>query len=218
MIQTQWGSGEYMADRGDEMVIAGMRPYQMVDDSNPHLRLHRGITFVLFIDSLVLLFIGSQFGAYSPDGMSSIAIGVLAGLLIAVCLAYRRRSPVAYWPGAAIIGLAGGFFGINALVSLYGFIMGDMSFLLWMFLFTWATFGSARRSISHFHPAYKNAYFGRSENFQQIELEPGEMLAACPHCMAILAIRPDLLSSKDTCPYCSSSLVSEHLASKYEEE
>ena len=193
MIQTQWGIGKYMADRGDEMVIAGMRPYQMVDNTNPHLRLHRGITFVLFIDSLVLLFIGSQFATYLPDGMSSIAIGILAGILIAVCLAYRRRSSVAYWPGAAIIGLAGGFFGINALMSLYGFITGSMSFLLWIFLFTWATFGSARRSLSHFHPA-------------------------CPHCMAILAIRPDLLSSKDTCPYCSSSLVSQHLASKYEEE
>ena len=200
------------------MVIAGMRPYQMADDSNPYLRLHRGITFVLFIDSLVLLFVGSQFTPLLPEGVASIVVGILAGLLIAVWLAYRRRSPIAYWPGAAVIGLAGAFFGINALVSLYGFMTGGMSYLLWIFLFTWATFGSVRRSLSHFHPSYKNAYFGRSENFQQIELEPGEMLAACPHCMAILAIRPDLLNAKDDCPYCSLSLVSAQLASKYEEE
>jgi hypothetical protein len=207
-----------MGGRADEMVIAGMRPYQMADDSNPYLRLHRGITFVLFIDSLVLLFVGSQFTPLLPEGVASIVVGILAGLLIAVWLAYRRRSPIAYWPGAAVIGLAGGFFGINALVSLYGFMTGGMSYLLWIFLFTWATFGSVRRSLSHFHPSYKNAYFGRSENFQQIELEPGEMLAACPHCMAILAIRPDLLNAKDDCPYCSLSLVSAQLASKYEEE
>lgn len=73
-----------MADRADEMVIAGMRPYQMSDDSNPYLRLHRGITFVLFIDSLVLLFIGSQFTPYLPEGVASIVIGILAGVLIAV--------------------------------------------------------------------------------------------------------------------------------------
>ena len=218
MIQTQWGTGHIMADRGDEMVVAGMRPYQMADQTNPYLRLHRGVTFVLFVDGLVLLFIGSQFARYLPAQLESLTVGVLAAFLIAIWFGYRRRASSAYWPGAAVIGLAGAFFGINALMSLYGVLTGDMSYLLWMFLFTWATFGSARRSLSHLHPSYKNAYFGRSESFQNIEMAPGEMLAACPHCMAILAIRPDLLNAKDTCPYCSLSLVSEHLASKHEEE
>ena len=49
----------------------------------------------------------------------------------------------------------------------------------------------------------------------EVELEEGEMLAACPHCMAVLAIRPDLLSPSDTCPHCKQSLVSKNLAQRH---
>ena len=49
----------------------------------------------------------------------------------------------------------------------------------------------------------------------EVELEEGEMLAACPHCMAVLAIRPDLLSPSDTCPHCKQSLVSKDLARRH---
>jgi hypothetical protein len=50
-------------------------------------------------------------------------------------LAYRNRHPMVYWLGAAVIGLAGAFFAINALTALYSVITGNVSSLLWVFLF-----------------------------------------------------------------------------------
>tara|TARA_B110000967_G_scaffold173296_1_gene184844 strand:+ start:41 stop:664 length:624 start_codon:yes stop_codon:yes gene_type:complete len=207
-----------MAGRADEMVIAGMKPHSMVNMSNPFLRLHKGISFILFVDSLIILLIVSQLVSGFSNSTQTSVMGVLAALLMINWLAYRNRHPMVYWVGAAVIGLAGAFFAINAIIALITLLTGSVSSLLWVFLFVWAMFGSFRRSLSHFHPSYKNAYFDRIEQIPGIELEPGEMLAACPHCMAVLAIRPDLLNSKDNCPYCELSLVNSELASKYEEE
>ncbi|MFQ3317252.1 MAG: hypothetical protein ACI8T6_000679 [Candidatus Poseidoniaceae archaeon] len=207
-----------MAGRADEMVIAGMKPHSIANSANPFLALHRGISFILFVDSLIILLIVSQLVYGFSNSTQTTVMGVLAALLMINWLAYRNRHPMVYWLGAAVIGLAGAFFAINALTALYSVITGNVSSLLWVFLFTWAMFGSFRRSLSHFHPGYKNAYAGRVEEIPGLELEPGEMLAACPHCMAVLAIRPDLLNSKDDCPYCKLPLVNSQLASKYEEE
>ena len=207
-----------MAGRADEMVIAGMKPHSIANSANPFLALHRGISFILFVDSLIILLIVSQLVYGFSNSTQTTVMGVLAALLMINWLAYRNRHPMVYWLGAAVIGLAGAFFAINALTALYSVITGNVSSLLWVFLFVWAMFGSFRRSLSHFHPGYKNAYAGRVEEIPGLELEPGEMLAACPNCMAVLAIRPDLLNSKDDCPYCKLPLVNSQLASKYEEE
>ena len=207
-----------MAGRADEMVIAGMKPHSIANSANPFLALHRGISFILFVDSLIILLIVSQLVYGFSNSTQTTVMGVLAALLMINWLAYRNRHPMVYWLGAAVIGLAGLFFAVRGLVYLYLLLTGDVSYLLWVFLFTWAMFGSFRRSLSHFHPGYKNAYAGRVEEIPGLELEPGEMLAACPHCMAVLAIRPDLLNSKDDCPYCKLPLVNSQLASKYEEE
>jgi hypothetical protein len=207
-----------MAGRADELVIAGMKPHSIANNANPFLRLHRGISFILFVDSLIVLLIVSRLVSDFSNSTQTTSIGVLAALLMINWLAYRNRHPMVYWIGAGVIGLAGAFFGINALWALYSLITGSVSSLLWLLLFVWAMFGSFRRSLSHFHPGYKNAYAGRVEEIPGLELEPGEMLAACPHCMAVLAIRPDLLNPKDDCPYCQLPLVNSELASKYEEE
>ena len=207
-----------MAGRADELVIAGMKPHSIANNANPFLRLHRGISFILFVDSLIVLLIVSRLVSDFSNSTQTTSIGVLAALLMINWLAYRNRHPKVYWIGAGVIGLAGTFFGINALWALYSLITGSVSSLLWLLLFVWAMFGSFRRSLSHFHPGYKNAYAGRVEEIPGLELEPGEMLAACPHCMAVLAIRPDLLNPKDDCPYCQLPLVNSELASKYEEE
>lgn len=202
-----------MADRADELVIAGMKPSSVTNNSSSFLRLHRGITFILLVDSFIVLLVISNIVAEILSlGAQNTAIGISAVLLLLNFLAYRSRNKMAYWLGGGIIGLAGLIFAFMALAYLLngGFLFG--------FLFIWAMFGSARRALSHFHPGYKNAYMGQDESIPALELESGEMLAACPHCMAVLAIRPDLLNAKDNCPYCKLPLVSEQLASKFEEE
>ena len=207
-----------MADRADEMVIAGMKPHSYANSINPFHRLHKGIAFILFVDSIILLLITSQIVSGFSSSTQTTVLGVFAAILMINWLAYRNKHPLVYWPGAAVIGIAGLFFALNALFSLYSVATGSISAFLWVFLFSWAMLGSFRRSLSHFHQGYKKAYRGQVESLPGLELELGEMLAACPHCMAILAIRPDLLNPKDDCPYCKMPLVSSKLAARYEEE
>ena len=50
------------------------------------------------------------------------------------------------------------------------------------------------------------------------QLENGEMLAACPSCLAVLAIQPTMLGDADRCPHCGEALVSQALINKYNDE
>ena len=40
-------------NRGDELVVAGMRPQSFLGTSNPYDPVHRGTVLILFIDSLI---------------------------------------------------------------------------------------------------------------------------------------------------------------------
>lgn len=208
-----------MADRGDDLVVAGMKPSSMSGSGNPYLRLHSGISFVLLVDSFILLYLLSiLYSVVLPSGSGSIALGITAGSLTLIWLSYRRRVSWAYWVGGSIIGLTGIFFGFFSLANLLGIFTGNGGSILFTLLFGWCAVGSFRRAVTHFHPGYNGMYFGKHEVFGDIELEHGEMLAACPTCMAVLAIRPTMLSGSDRCPHCKNPLVSQRLASKYEEE
>ena len=50
-------------------------------------------------------------------------------------------------------------------------------------------------------------YSGQSMYNENVNLAKGEMLAACPTCLAVLAVNPLLLSPEDRCPHCDSPLV-----------
>ena len=89
--------------------------------------------------------------------------------------------------------------------------------LLFVFLFAWAALGSGRRALFHWHPGYRAGYH-RTGPLDSFNLEDGEMLAACPSCLAVLAIRPDMLGDADRCPHCGGALVSQDLIKKYNDE
>ena len=205
-------------DRGGEIIPAGIAPSKITSTQNTFDKVHRGTSFILAIDTLIIvIFLSSlvmdnltSLGA--PQLMQVIAIlPAIAGGLI--WTGYRRQKVWAYWPAAGVISLAALLF---ALLTIYDIMTG--SYLIAVLL-GWATFGSVRRVRYHFHPGYKAAYFGEGEdNSLDIELEEGEMFAACSNCLAVLAIRPHMLSADDRCPHCNSNLVSKHIAAKYREE
>ena len=84
-------------------------------------------------------------------------------------------------------------------------------------LLGWAGLGSGRRAIFHWHPAYRAGY-ARLTSEQAFELQDGEMLAACPNCLAVLAIQPTMLGKSDRCPHCTASLVNDQLFNRYSDE
>lgn len=200
------------ANRGDDLVIAGMRPPSFGNTSSPFDPVHRGTTFILFIDSLILLyFLNSFFSNFAPS-LLTVGLGSSAALLTINWLAYRRKSTLVYWIAPGIIGFASLIFLFSAILSL---ISGS---LLVAFLLFWACFGSFRRVLTHVHPGYRHAYHNTTEIIADLPLEAGEMYAACPGCLAVLAIRPGMLHSSDRCPHCQCQLVSDELAAKYQEE
>ena len=205
-------------DRGGEIIPAGIAPSKITSTQNTFDRVHRGTAFILAIDTLIIvIFLSSLFDAYlvefgAPQLAQVFVIipAILGGL---VWTGYRSQKGWSYWPAAVIISLAALFF---ALLTIYDLLTGSYLFAI---LLGWATFGSVRRVRFHFHPGYKAAFFGEGEDdSMDLELEEGEMFAACSSCLAVLAIRPNMLSADDRCPHCNNKLVSEQTAAKYREE
>ncbi|MEC7600091.1 MAG: hypothetical protein VYB23_01470 [Candidatus Thermoplasmatota archaeon] len=205
-------------NRADEMVLAGSAPAP-APGSDPVAHVHRGTSFIVLVDGAIVVFsayllISSLFSGPVVDVLSGGLM--LAGLLIYA--GYRNRKPWAYWPGVVILLLACLVFIANALYSLVILLAGGyVSNLLFIALFAWAALGSGRRALFHWHPAYRAGYL-RQGPLTGFDLEDGEMLAACPSCLAVLAIRPTMLGDADRCPHCGGALVSQALINKYNDE
>lgn len=211
-------------DRSGEIIPAGIAPSKITSTQNTFDRIHRGTAFILAIDALIMVIFSAGLLEKASIGSNLenlsqyfiILPGIVGGL---IWTGYRRRSRRAYWPSAGIIALAAILFGLLTLYDIWQFIQGDFGSLIMALLLGWATIGSIRRVRYHFHPGYKAAYFSEIDSSEdEIELEEGEMLAACSSCLAVLAIRPNMLSVDDRCPHCNNKLVSKHTAAKYEEE
>ncbi len=210
-------------DRSGEIIPAGIAPSKISSTQNTFERVHRGTALILAVDTLIIILIISTIINMQIDAGTSVLsqylviIPAIAGGLI--WTGYRRQNGWAYWPGAVIIALAALFFAILTFNDIILFIQGSMFSLIMAILLGWATLGSIRRVRYHFHPGYRAAYFSEVDTSSlDIELEEGEMFAACSSCLAVLAIRPNMLSVDDRCPHCNNRLVSKHTAAKYEEE
>ncbi|MDP6334315.1 MAG: hypothetical protein QF479_06735, partial [Candidatus Poseidoniaceae archaeon] len=106
-------------DRGSDLVVAGMNPAKSIGASSAFARIHRGTTFIVFIDGLIVLWVGFAFASnLLPESLQAITIGLLAILNLIVWNGYKNRARWAYWPGAILIGLACLFFAFNVLVSI----------------------------------------------------------------------------------------------------
>tara|TARA_B100000401_G_C52754034_1_gene694709 strand:- start:953 stop:1297 length:345 start_codon:yes stop_codon:yes gene_type:complete len=105
---------------------------------------------------------------------------------------------------------------IAALTIIFCFILfsfvismlsGSITSLVFSLIVGYAIFSSIRFIRIHFHPVYKMGYSGYSIYDEGHKLPANEMLAACPTCLAVLAVNPMLLSREDRCPHCDSPLV-----------
>ena len=97
--------------------------------------------------------------------------------------------------------------------NLVDWILGGMLFYL-----AWSMF---RRFSTLDNPIYRGWYSGSSDGSSpRLDLKPGEMLAACPHCSSLLAVRPDQLEADERCPNpdCGGRLVLESTLARLAEE
>lgn len=205
-------------NRADEMVLAGAPP-SPVPGSDPVAHVHRGTSFIVLVDGAIVVFsfyllVGSLFSGLIVDAL----VGGLMLSTLLVYAGYRNRKPWAYWPSVGVLMAACLVFIANALYSVVLLVAGGyISNLLFVALFSWAALGSGRRALFHWHPGYRAGYLRKGPR-SDFTLEDGEMLAACPQCLAVLAIRPTMLGDADRCPHCGGALVSQSLISKYNDE
>lgn len=207
-------------NRADEMVLAGSapRPSAGVD---PIDHIHRGTSFIVLVDGAIVVYLlATALAAMGYLGTTAgnvfLGTGVFTGLMIYG--GYRNRKPWAYWPSVVILFLASLMFAFLAFLNLLQALMsGYFTGLLFAFLMGWAALGSGRRALFHWHPGYRAGYL-RINPMQAFNLQDGEMLAACPSCLAVLAIQPTMLGHADRCPHCSAALVSQELIEKYSDE
>ena len=202
-------------NRGDQLVVAGMKPNSLVARNSVFDRIHRGTTFIVFIDGLIVMYLFWAIASIISPTLSKLVLGFVAVVCYMTWNSYRSKVAWAYWPAAILICIAGLFFALNALDSIIFVISGNVGGLLFLFLTGWASIGSFRRFMYHFNPLYKSGYFNLESDGIDFQLEQGEMLAACPKCMAVLAIRPSMLSASDRCPHCQAPLIDPNLAAKY---
>ena len=206
-----------MSDRGDELVVAGSAPRGQAPTKTPFDMHHRGTVFILAVDLVLLgwgtLAVMEAAGAGTGPGTSFVI--VLPSVLL--WSAYRRRQRWAYWLSVGVMGLVLLVFFTLSMLNLWSGLAGQTWDLVLAFFLLWATVGTGRRIRLHLLPAYRSAYL-QHDLGMAVELEAGEMLAACPSCFAVLAIRPEALSSDDRCPHCEQPLVSEALAARHDEE
>ncbi len=205
-------------DRSGDIVLAGSGGQQAsMTLSTLFDQTHRSTSLVLAIDSLIIVLI-----AWDIAGVSQQYLGRLSMLIWAIPLfattstwfSYRSRRTWAYWPGAIILTLASLLFFLLFILNLYYVILGSVGSILFLLIMGYASYSSFNRMRYHFSPLYKQGYHTFVPT-PEANLMDGEMLAACPSCMAVLAIRPDLLSPADTCPHCNSPLVSRDLATRH---
>ena len=206
--------------RADDFVLAGSAPSASTA-SDPIAHIHRGTSFIVLVDTGIVVYLMAvilQSFTHISKPNSSVIIIALALVGLSVYVSYRQRRQWAYWPAVFILATASLMFTFVAFMNLILVLLGgSLSGLLFVFLMGWAGFGSGRRALFHWPPIYRSGYSNDSFN-PLADLEEGEMLAACPSCLAVLAIRPLMLGNNDRCPHCSSLLVNENLYNKYREE
>jgi len=221
MIQIPFAQGCIVAtNRADEMVLAGSAP-TVAPGSDPIAHIHRGTSFIVLVDGAIVVYLLAL--AFSAMGyLNGVAGSIFLGLGVFTGLVtyggYRNRKSWAYWPAVVILLLASTMFALLAMLNLLQAVFGGgFSSLLFGFLMGWAALGSGRRALFHWHPGYKMGYL-RTNPMDSFNLQDGEMLAACPSCLAVLAIQPTMLGHADRCPHCSAALVSEDLINRYTDE
>ena len=205
-------------NRGDDIVLAGSGGQRASATLSAIFdRTHRGTCLILAVDSIIIVLISQMVSASLQKLVGSAAILIWL-IPLFVCLStwfsYRSRRAWAYWPAASIIGVASVLFFLLFLNYLFIVLSGLAGAVLFTLIMGYASFSSFQRVRYHFSPLYRQGYTTFVPT-PEADLEEGEMLAACPSCMAVLAIRPDLLSPSDSCPHCNSPLVSKELAQRH---
>lgn len=169
-------------------------------------QIHRQLSLMLLMSSILLSLIIGMFVSIS----SVLLWGITALLIIQVSIwsAFRRRHPSALDPAMLSYLICTVSFSLFSIAALSVGLSGDPSFLLIGLVTMFTTVTCWRRVKILRDEIFRIWYQGMNIDLTRFSLYTGEVMAACPHCMSILALTISEMRSDEKCPNCQGELVS----------
>lgn len=193
-----------MSDDDDEdLVQAGSIP------GGPFVQAHAGLVGLLFIITFLfgLLVVSVAYGVVVNGPVALYPFALVFALLplplLIIWWRFRMRLPggrrSAVWAYNAMIGAFAVFGALQ--------VLGGGSLFLGLMLVATAVYIWTRVRVVE-NPAFR-AWYDEVSGVTPVgqQLERGEVMASCPHCRSLLAVRPDVLGPEDRCPHCDGRLV-----------
>jgi len=185
-------------------------------------RVHRSMSstllwLTLLFFFLLLSFSTSQKGSLFQIGMFISILTLTVGMTIYYGFSRRKiwayRLAIVHWLFLILI------CSLITLLDLYRGIQGDVMSVIMAIMLIFIVIGMVKRFTSFSNPMFMAWYIGQSSNIlASSKLQSNEMMAACPHCLSILAVKPLDLSGADLCPNCGDKLVSDEVVAKFSAE
>nr|AIF19000.1 hypothetical protein [uncultured marine group II/III euryarchaeote KM3_85_C06] len=185
-------------------------------------RVHRSMSSTLLWLTLLFFFLLISFslsldGTLRQIGSFASILTLAAGMSIYYGFSRRKiwayRLAIVHWLFLILI------CSLIAIIDLIGGIQGSVMSAIMAIMLIFIVVGMVKRFTTFSNPMFMAWYIGQSTNIlASSKLQLNEMMAACPHCLSILAVKPLDLSGSDLCPNCGEKLVSDEVVAKFSTE
>lgn len=185
-------------------------------------RVHRSISSTLLWLTLLFFFLLFTFsmnleGSLLQIGTFISILTLTAGMTIYYGFSRRKvwayRLAIVHW--LFLILICSLITILDVISGVQGSIMSAIMALMLIFIIV----GMVKRFTTFSNPMFIAWYIGESANIlASSKLASNEMMAACPQCLSLLAVKPLDLSGEDLCPNCGEKLVSDAVVAKFSNE
>jgi hypothetical protein len=169
--------------------------------------------------SLILLFTALDSMGLLSSPFAILLLGITFGGSAYLYHGFSKRQPWALGPTKLLwlflMSMCALFGLIDVLSALNGSIISGL--LAIMLFYVVYTMGKRFKNFSN--PMFVSWYFGSAAGgMHSLSLLENEVMASCPNCLSILAVKPFELTADELCPNCNCRLISEETVAKFSEE
>lgn len=184
--------------------------------------IHRAMASTVFwmsLLSLILLFSLLDSVGLLTSPFALVLLGATFAGTAYLHFGFKRQQSWALAPTKLLwlflMGMCAVFGLIDLLAALNGnFFSGLLAAMLFYVVYT-----MGKRYGNFNNPMFVSWYFGSpAGGNNSLSLLKDEVMASCPTCLSILAVKPFELNADELCPNCDGRLVSETTAAKFGEE
>ena len=185
-------------------------------------RVHRSMSSTLLWLTLLFFFLLLSFsmsmkGSFFQIGIFISILTLTVGMTVYYGFSRRKvwayRLAIVHWLFLILI------CSLITLLDLISGIQGSVMSAIMAIMLIFIVIGMVKRFTTFSNPMFMAWYIGQSTHIlASSKLQSNEMMAACPHCLSILAVKPLDLSGADLCPNCGEKLVSDEVVAKFSTE